>query len=55
MSAAPKELERRLGLFDAAMIVSGAIVGFGIFMNSAESAKFLQPSAQLLFVRGIAG
>jgi len=44
------ELTRKLGLFDAGMIVSGAIIGSGIFMNPAESAKFLQSSAQLLFV-----
>ena len=44
------ELGRKLGLFDAGMIVSGAIIGSGIFMNPAESAKFLQSSAQLLFV-----
>jgi basic amino acid/polyamine antiporter, APA family len=43
-------MKRKLGLFDAAMIVSGAIIGSGIFMNSSESAKFLQSSSQLLFV-----
>jgi len=41
---------RKLSLFDAAMISSGAMIGAGIFMNSAESAKFLQSSAQLLLV-----
>lgn len=48
-------LKRKLGLFDAAMIVSGAIIGSGIFMNSAESAKFLQTSSQLLFVWIVGG
>jgi len=43
-------LKRKLGGFDAAMIVSGAIIGSGIFINSAESAKFLQTSSQLLLV-----
>jgi APA family basic amino acid/polyamine antiporter len=43
-------LKRKLGAFDAAMIVSGAIIGSGIFINSAESAKFLQTSSQLLLV-----
>ncbi len=43
-------LKRKLGLFDAGMIVSGAIIGSGIFMNSSESAKFVQSSAQLLVV-----
>ncbi len=49
MASSPP-LDRRLGLFDATMIVSGAIIGAGIFMNSAESAKFLQTSSQLLTV-----
>lgn len=48
-------LKRRLGAFDAAMIVSGAIIGSGIFINSAESAKFLQTSSQLLLVRALGG
>ncbi len=46
---------RRLGLFDAAMISSGAMIGAGIFMNSAESARFLQTSSQLLFVWAVGG
>jgi APA family basic amino acid/polyamine antiporter len=50
-----KRGRRRLGLFDAAMISSGAMIGSGIFMNSAESAKFLQSSAQLLIVWIIGG
>ena len=41
---------RQLNWFDAAMIVAGATIGAGIFMNPAESAKFLQSSSQLLFV-----
>lgn len=49
------ELKRSLGPFDAAMIVSGAIIGSGIFMNSTESAKFLQSSSQLLFVWIVGG
>jgi basic amino acid/polyamine antiporter, APA family len=48
-------LSRKLGPFDAAMIVSGAIIGSGIFMNSSESAKFLQSSSQLLFVWIVGG
>ena len=48
-------LKRKLGPFDAAMIVSGAIIGSGIFMNSSESAKFLQSSSQLLFVWIVGG
>ena len=48
-------LQRKLGAFDAAMIVSGAIIGSGIFINSAESAKFLQTSSQLLLVWMLGG
>jgi APA family basic amino acid/polyamine antiporter len=46
---------RKLGWFDAAMIVAGAIIGAGIFMNSAESAKFCQTSSQLLLVWAAGG
>lgn len=48
-------LRRKLGAFDAAMIVSGAIIGSGIFINPAESAKFLQTSSQLLLVWVLGG
>lgn len=37
------------------MIVSGAIIGSGIFMNPAESAKFVQSSSQLLLVWAVGG
>ena len=50
-----KSVLRKLGLFDAAMISSGAMIGSGIFMNSAESAKFLQTSSELLLVWMIGG
>ncbi len=46
---------RKLNLFDAAMISSGAMIGAGIFMNSSESAKFLQSSSQLLLVWSVGG
>ena len=46
---------RTLGLFDAAMIASGAMIGSGIFMNPAESARFLTTSGQLLAVWGFGG
>src|SRR4030065_2164121 len=48
-------VKRKVGAFDAAMIVSGAIIGSGIFINSAESAKFLQTSSQLLLVWMLGG
>jgi len=37
------------------MIGAGATIGEGIFMNPAESAKFLQSSSQLLFVWALGG
>ena len=48
-------MKRRLNLFDAAMIASGAMIGSGIFMNPAESARFLTSSSQLLFVWAFGG
>lgn len=51
-SVAPK---RQLNWFDAVMIVSGATIGAGIFMNPSESALFLQNSSQLLFVWALGG
>jgi len=53
--AEDKGLKQSLNSFDAAMIVSGAIIGSGIFMNPAESAKFVQTSSQLLLVWAIGG
>lgn len=50
-----EELLRRLSIFDATMIVSGAIIGAGIFINPAESARFLESSSQLLLVWILAG
>lgn len=48
-------LERRLTWFDATMIVSGAIIGAGIFMNSGEAAGHLQSSSQLIALWIIGG
>jgi APA family basic amino acid/polyamine antiporter len=42
------QLVRRLGLFDATMLVMGGIIGAGIFLNSAEVARHV--SAPLLIV-----
>ncbi len=47
--------KRTLGAFDAVLIVTGAIIGAGIFMNPAESARHLQTPAQLLFVWAVGG
>lgn len=46
---------RKLNLFDAAMVSSGAMIGSGIFMNSSESARFLETPAQLLVVWAVGG
>jgi basic amino acid/polyamine antiporter, APA family len=37
--AAPRELARRLGPFDATMLVMGGIIGSGIFVTPAEVAR----------------
>jgi APA family basic amino acid/polyamine antiporter len=42
------QLVRRLGLFDATMLVMGGIIGSGIFLNSAEVARHV--SAPFLIV-----
>ncbi len=48
-------MRRTLGQIDAVLIVTGAIIGAGIFMNPAESARHLTTPAQLLFVWGLGG
>ncbi|MBI4547119.1 MAG: amino acid permease [Ignavibacteriae bacterium] len=49
-SVAEKEtgLLRRLGLFDATMIVMGGIIGSGIFMNPSVVAKYVQSPLLIL-------
>ncbi|MEX2178545.1 MAG: amino acid permease [Gemmatimonadaceae bacterium] len=45
---APASLARRLGVFDATMIVMGGIIGAGIFRNPAEVARRVsEPSLML--------
>ena len=39
---APRKLKRRLGLFDSSMIVSGVMIGSGIFIVPAEMARTIQ-------------
>jgi APA family basic amino acid/polyamine antiporter len=48
-------LERRLGLFDATMLVIGAMIGSGIFIVSAESSRLVGAPGWLLAVWGFAG
>jgi APA family basic amino acid/polyamine antiporter len=51
---APSSLARRLGLFDATMIVMGGIIGSGIFMNPSEVAREIN-TAPLILVAWAAG
>jgi APA family basic amino acid/polyamine antiporter len=54
MSARPTALARRLGAFDAAMIVMGGMVGAGIFVNPAVVARAV-PSETLSLLAWAAG
>ena len=42
------QLVRRLGLFDATMLVMGGIIGSGIFLNSAEVARHVTTPALIV-------
>src|SRR5919202_1733578 len=48
-------LVRELGLLDATMIVIGSVIGSGIFITSAESARLIGAPAWLLLAWAIAG
>ncbi|HEX5736165.1 MAG TPA: amino acid permease [Blastocatellia bacterium] len=45
---APSSLARRLGLFDATMIVMGGIIGSGIFLNPSEVAREVNTAPVIL-------
>ncbi|GAC1514192.1 MAG: amino acid permease [Gemmatimonadaceae bacterium] len=49
------QLERRLGMLDATMIVIGSMIGSGIFIVSAESSRLVGAPGLLMAVWGIAG
>jgi APA family basic amino acid/polyamine antiporter len=49
------KLERRLGPLDATMIVIGSMIGSGIFITSAESARLVGAPGWLLLAWAIAG
>ncbi len=53
--ASATELQRRLGLLDATMIVMGSMIGSGIFITSAESARLIGAPGWLLVAWTIAG
>ncbi len=48
-------LARRLGLFDATMLVMGGIIGSGIFMNPAVAARRVHTTFLLLTVWALGG
>ncbi len=49
------KLERGLGLMDATMIVVGSMIGSGIFITSAESARLVGAPGWLLVAWALAG
>ena len=55
MSAAEPGLVRRLGLFDATMLVMGGIVGAGIFVNPAEVARHVSSPSLIVGVWLVGG
>jgi APA family basic amino acid/polyamine antiporter len=55
MNRSAPALERRLGLFDATMIVMGGIIGSGIFINPYVVAQRVTTPFLILFVWGLGG
>ena len=55
MTAASAILSRRLGLFDATTIVVGSMIGSGIFIVSAQSARLVGSPGWLLAAWTLAG
>jgi len=55
MSERPTALARRLGAFDAAMIVMGGMVGAGIFVNPAVVAREVPDATLTLLAWGAGG
>jgi APA family basic amino acid/polyamine antiporter len=51
----PAKLERGLGLTDATMIVVGSMIGSGIFITAAESARLVGAPGWLLMAWALAG
>jgi basic amino acid/polyamine antiporter, APA family len=48
--ASPAEFQRRLGLFDATMLVAGSMIGSGIFIVSADIARDVGSPGWLLLI-----
>ncbi|HSE24067.1 MAG TPA: amino acid permease [Pyrinomonadaceae bacterium] len=55
MTETPAKLERGLNLVDATMIVVGSMIGSGIFITSAESARLVGSPGWLLMAWALAG
>jgi len=55
MSEDTTKLVRGLGLLDATMIVVGSMIGSGIFITSAESARLVGSPGWLLVAWALAG
>lgn len=53
--AEPSRLARRLGLFDAVMLVMGGIIGSGIFVTPAEVARHVGPPLLIVGVWIVGG
>src|ERR1700740_2873031 len=51
----PAAFHRKLGLFDATMLVAGSMIGSGIFIVSCEIAKDVGSSGWLLLVWVLTG
>ena len=54
-AGAGDDLQRRLGPLDASMIVVGSMIGSGIFITSAESARLVGAPGWLLLAWAMAG
>ncbi len=55
MTAPPTTYERRLGLFDAVMVVVGGIIGAGIFINPAIVAQRVGTAPLTIVAWGLGG
>ncbi|HET9452643.1 MAG TPA: amino acid permease [Gemmatimonadaceae bacterium] len=55
MTAPAQQLARRLGVFDATMIVMGGIIGAGIFRNPSEVARRVDEPMTMLAAWGAGG
>src|SRR4051794_20566586 len=55
MSTSPDGFHRRLGLFDATMLVAGSMIGSGIFIVSADISRDVGSSGWLLLIWVLTG